>query len=343
MNRVPVVDKNNQPLMPTKPSKARKLVQDGKAIGKFNQLGLYYIQLTFNPSDTKTQLISAGIDPGKHYSGIGLQSAKFTLFTAHLFLPFQKVKDRMEQRKMMRRNRRGRRINRKIPFQVRSHRQKRFSNRRNSKLAPSIKANRLLEIKVISELAKIYPLETIVYEIVKADVDLTSGRRIAKSGKGFSPVMVGQNWAVEQLSKIAPVVKKHGFETSNLRKHLGLKKQKHSKSEAIAATHAVDAVALACYQFVDYKPFENSQGHGHCWQGKIQLTTAPFLVVRRPPISRRQLHLMVFAKGGIRRKYGGTTTRHGVRKGDFLEAQKAGIVDRGWCSGDTERAVSVSD
>ncbi|MGL5941754.1 MAG: RRXRR domain-containing protein, partial [Waterburya sp.] len=65
--------------------------------------------------------------------------------------------------------------------------------------------------------------------------------------------------------------------------------------------------------------------------------------VRRPPISRRQLHLMVFAKGGIRRKYGGTTTRHGVRKGDFLEAQKAGIVYRGWCSGDTERAVSVSD
>ncbi|MGL5077230.1 MAG: RRXRR domain-containing protein, partial [Waterburya sp.] len=53
MNRVPVVDKNNQPLMPTKASKARKLVQNGKAIGKFNQLGLYYIQLTFDSSDTK--------------------------------------------------------------------------------------------------------------------------------------------------------------------------------------------------------------------------------------------------------------------------------------------------
>ncbi|MGL5876994.1 MAG: RRXRR domain-containing protein [Xenococcaceae cyanobacterium] len=343
MNRVPVVDKNNQPLMPTKPSKARKLVRDGKAISKFNQLGLYYIQLTFNPSDPKTQLISAGIDPGKHYSGIGLQSAKLTLFTAHLFLPFETVKKRMEQRAMMRRGRRGRKINRKIPFQLRSHRQKRFSNRRNSKLAPSIKANRLLEIKVISELAKIYPLQTIVYEIVKADVDLTSGRRTAVGGKGFSPVMVGQKWAIKQLAKIAPVVQKQGWQTSNLRKHLGLEKQKHSKSEAIPATHAVDGVALACYQFVDYKRFENSQGHGHCWQGEVQLTTAPFLVIRRPPVSRRQLHLMVFAKGGIRRKYGGTTTRHGVRKGDFLEAQKAGIVYRGWCSGDTERAISISN
>jgi hypothetical protein len=192
-------------------------------------------------------------------------------------------------------------------------------------------------------LAKIYPLKIIVYEVVKADVDLTSGRKTAKSGKGFSTVMVGQKWAIEQLAKIAPVVEKFGWQTNYLRKHLGLEKQKHSKSEAIPATHAVDGVALACYEFVDYKRFENSQGHGHCWQGKVEITSARFLVIRRPPISRRQLHLMVFAKGGIRRKYGGTTTRHGVRKGDFLEAEKAGIIYRGWCSGDTERAISVSN
>ena len=29
---------------------------------------------------------------------------------------------------------------------------------------------------------------------------------------------------------------------------------------------------------------------------------------------------VVFSKGGNRRKYGGTTTRHGFRKGDFVEA-----------------------
>lgn len=126
--RIPVVDNKNQPLMPTKPSRARKWIRDGKAIAQFNDLGQFYVQLVEEPSGTETQQAVIGIDPGKLYSGIGVQSSKFTLFTAHLVLPFQKVKDRMEQRAMMRRGRRGRRINRKIAFSKRAHRQKRFDS-----------------------------------------------------------------------------------------------------------------------------------------------------------------------------------------------------------------------
>ena len=329
--------------MPTKPSKARKLVKSGKAVGKWNKLNQYYIQLTFAPSSEATQPIAVGIDPGKKYSGIGCVSSLYTLFTAHLFLPFETVKKRMEQRAMMRRNRRGRRINRKLPFDLRAHRQTRFNNRRKKKVAPSIRANRQLEIRVVSELAKIYPVSAIVYEYVKADVDLTSSRNSAKSGKGFSAVMVGQKWAIEQLNKLAPVTTKLGWQTYFLRKHLELKKQKHSKGDAVAATHAVDGVALAASQFIDYIPFENSTGRGHCWKGKITITESPLEVIRRPPISRRQLHLMVFSQGGKRRKYGGTITRHGVRKGDYVVAERKGVKYYGWCSGDTATAISLSN
>ncbi len=57
--------------------------------------------------------------------------------------------------------------------------------------------------------------------------------------------MVEQKWAIEQLSKLASVTTKFGWQTSNLRNHLGLEKQKHSKGDAIVATHAVDGIALA--------------------------------------------------------------------------------------------------
>lgn len=335
MQRVAVVSAEGKPLMPTKPSKARKLVRDAQAIGKWDKLNQYYIQLKFTPSGEDTQPISCGIDPGKNYGSVGIQSSQATLFTSHIFLPFETVKKRMEQRALMRRNRRGRRINRKLPYSQRAHRQTRFSNRKQAKLPPSIRGNCQLLLRVVTELAKVYPISSIVYEYCKADVDLTSGRKKAKSGLGFTPVMVGQAWILKQLSEIALVTKKLGWQTSNLRKHLKLTKQKYSKGDITTATHAVDGVSLASFAFIDYVPFENSEGRGHCWVGQVAITDAPFFVIRRPPISRRQLHLMVFSKGGKRRKYGGTVTRHGIRKGDLVATQRKNIEYIGWCSGDT--------
>jgi RRXRR protein len=250
----------------------------------------------------------------------------------------------MEQRAMMRRGRRGRRINRKVKFNLRAHRQQRFNNRRGKKLPPSIRANRQLELRVVVELNKLFPLTQIVYEYVQARGD-----------KSFSPVMVGQIWMLKQLELIALTVTRFGWETSNLRDQLGLVKQKNHKGDAILETHAVDGIALASSYFLRYESFENTRERGQVWVGEVNLTTPVFRVIRRPPVSRRQLHLMVPIKGGIsgvrasgkpartknpsRRKYGGTTTRHGFRKGDLVNSPR-GI---GYVSGDTEKQVSVSD
>ncbi|PSB29618.1 RRXRR domain-containing protein [Chlorogloea sp. CCALA 695] len=327
--RIPVVTADGQQLMPTKPSRARKWIRDGKAIGKFNDLGQFYVQLLGKASGTDTQDIVIGIDPGKLYSGIGVQSSKNTLFTAHLQLPFKTVRERMETRAMMRRTRRGRRINRKVAFDKRAHRQKRFDNRRGSKLPPSIRANRQLELRVVSELCKVFPVTGIVYEIVEA-----------KGSKSFSPVMVGQKIMLQWLALFAPVTTKKGWETAQIRTQLGLEKQKHSKGDAIPATHAVDGVALAVSAFINYGIINR---HSMGWLGNVSVTPAPFGIIRRPPVSRRQLHLMVFAKGGVRRKYGGTVTRHGLRKGDLVQATQGKKTYLGYVSGDTEKQVSVSD
>jgi RRXRR protein len=337
--RIPVVDTNHQPLMPTTPARARKWIESGKAIKRWSDCGQFYVQLTGEPSGHEVQDITIGIDPGKKYSGIGVQSAKFTLYAAHLILPFPTVRDRMDARRLMRRGRRGRRINRKIAFSKRAHRQKRFANRRQDKLAPSIRANRQLELRIVSQLCKLYPVAEIRSEYVRADVDKTSGRAQAKSGKGFSAVMVGQRWMLKQLESFASVIKIEGYQTASTRQHLGLHKNKADKSKAQFNTHAVDGVAIAASHFVEYRKYHKVGVDGADWFGCVSITAAPFFVIRRPPYSRRQLHLMVPTTGGVRRKYGGSTTRHGLRKGDLVNSPK-GI---GYVSGDTVHQISVSE
>ncbi|MFP5274328.1 MAG: RRXRR domain-containing protein [Coleofasciculus sp.] len=237
---------------------------------------------------------------------------------------------------------------RKLPYSERCHRQARFENRRQGKLPPSIRANKQLELRVVKELFKLFPISAIHYELVMADVDRTSGRKSAKSGIGFSPVMVGQRQMLTWLSELAPVRIHKGWQrdgngTSQLRKWLELPKDKKDKANQTPATHAVDGVTLAAFEFTQWREWHSNQAKYGNWCGDVQITPAPFAIVRRPPISRRQLHLCVPSKGDVRRKYGGTVTRHGFRKGDKVVAEKAGKVYIGWCSGDTEKQVSVSD
>ena len=92
MLRVPVLSKLGKPLMPTKPSRARRWLRDGKAKVVHNHLECFAIQLNFDTQEN-TQPIAVGIDPGKRYSGIGVQSGFFTLWMGHLVLPFKTVKE----------------------------------------------------------------------------------------------------------------------------------------------------------------------------------------------------------------------------------------------------------
>ncbi len=361
--RVPVQNPDGTPAMPTKPSRARRWVVDAKAVGKWNDAGIYYVQLIAEPSGYDVQPIALGIDPGKSYSGVAVQSAWFTLYLAHLVLPFQRVKERLgaavirngkvikniRGRALQRRVRRGRRINRKLAFHLRAHRQKRFSNRNQKKIAPSIKASRLMEIRVVKELSSIFPISSIVYEVVRADIDKTSGRKGAKSGQGFSPVMVGQYWAVSQLQAIAPVIKRFGWQkdgngTSQIRTHLGLFKDKQNKANASPETHAVDGIALAASQFVQYRVTHRLREDSGDWHGQVDITPALFKIITRPEYFRRALHFDNVSKGGVRKRKGGTTTPFGFRAGDKVQVTTKGGILTGWIGGytDTDKSKKVS-
>ena len=73
----------------------------------------------------------------------------------------------------------------------------------------------------------------------------------------------------------------------------------------------------------------------------------PRLRLSSGPSCFAALHVQKGEKGGIRKRHGGTLTPLGVRKGDWVEAVKAGRTVRGYVSGYTRtpksQAISVTD
>lgn len=337
MIRVAVLNPDGTPAMPTKPSRARRWLRDGKAVVVYNDLNVFCLQLVAEPSGKKTQDVVVGVDPGKLFTGIGVQTSMATLFTAHLILPFKSVTKKMTCRRQLRRTRRGRRINRQVAFKSRAHRQKRFSNRRQEKLPPSIRANKQLELRVVKELLKLFPVSHLRYEVIKA-------RTEKGKGKGFSPAMVGQKIMLQWLEELRPTVTQQGWQTSILRQQLGLPKDKTDKSKQSRETHANDGIALAASHFISFKQFHTANTRGHHWVGQVEVTSSPFRVIARPNIYRRQLHFENPDIGGMRKRKGGTVTPFGFRSGDLVKAVKAGVTVTGWIGGFTnsEKTKNVS-
>lgn len=333
--------------MPTTPARARKWIKSGKAIGKRNKVGIFYVQLLREPSGYDTQKIVIGTDRGKAFTGIALQSRLATIALFHACLPGfykskktskdrQSVTGKMAKRIELRRTRRGQRINRRVTFKLRNHREKRFSNRRQNKLPPSVKANREMELRILTEMSKIVFISEIR--------DEACGGNSKKNGFGISPVTVGQEWFRREASKIAPVKEVDSLDTGKYRIQLGLVKDKKDKSKQIPETHANDAIALASTSFIQYKAFHTAHSHGHHWLGECLVTKAPFIVITRPKLFRRKLHQENYSKGGILKRLGGTITPFGFRSGDYAQTTYKGEIIRGWVGGftNTQKTKNIS-
>ncbi|MCS7114990.1 MAG: RRXRR domain-containing protein [Candidatus Bathyarchaeota archaeon] len=69
IERIPVVSADGTPLMPCKPSKARRLLDSGKAFWERNASGQYHLRLRFNPKSPVVR------PPSDAKSGIDLNAA----------------------------------------------------------------------------------------------------------------------------------------------------------------------------------------------------------------------------------------------------------------------------
>lgn len=81
-----MVSADGRPLMPTTPAKARKMIRDGVAVGRFNKLGIFYVQMLI-PVGDKTQDVSMTMDPGSKYDGYAVGTAKGTTLKAMAKMP----------------------------------------------------------------------------------------------------------------------------------------------------------------------------------------------------------------------------------------------------------------
>jgi len=291
---IPVIDSDHNPLMPTIPSRARRMIRSKEATPFFRK-GVFHIRLNREPSNRKTQPVVVGIDPGSKKEAYTVKSE------AHTYLNIQAnaviwVKERMDARRSLRRKRR----NRKTPY--RQPRLNRASLKKN-RIPPSTKARWWWKLRICRQLAKMFPISSFIVENIKARQKSKRWWDVC-----FSPLEVGKNWFYTELDRIAPVETRQGFETKQLRDELGLEKLTNKMSENFH-THCVDSWVLA-----------NSLTGGHL----IPDNTSVMLL---SPIAlfRRQLHVQQPVKGGKRRLFGGTRTL-GFKRGSLVKHPKYGFV-----------------
>ncbi len=318
--RVPVLNPDGSSAMPTKASRARRWVRDGKARVIQSDLRVFAVELLDEPSGRNTQDISLGIDPGSCFTGVAVVSGANTLIGLNLNLPKKQVQKRLAQRAVLRRTRRRRRIKRSLPFKVRNHRQKRFDNRRQSKLPPSIRANKQLELRVVDELRRLYPIAHAYVE------------RLNKSDSpGFTVAAQGQTFLIKELEKRLSVTLVKGWETEATREWLKLPKSKN-KAEQTPTAHVSDAIAQAARHFIRYAANTATIQTGYLWKGSIQVTPFTFGIVERLPSRPRKMHDLTVQKGGVRDTYGGFEATHSFKNGDYCEYKTKRSTLKGYIS-----------
>lgn len=156
-----VLNKDEKPLMPCSPRKARILLKEGKA--KVIRREPFTIQLLYGSSGYK-QKVNLGVDAGSKHIGLSATTSKKELFAGDVKLRTDIV-NLLSTRRQFRRSRRSRKTR---------YRKSRFLNRVHSKhkgwLAPSIENKIQCHLSIVAKLHKILPIDKVIVETASFDI-----------------------------------------------------------------------------------------------------------------------------------------------------------------------------
>ena len=162
MEKVYVINKDNKPLMPCSPRKARLLLKENKAV--VIRKTPFTIKLKYGSSGYKQPVI-LGVDTGSKVVGISATTATKELFAEELHLR-NDIKELLSSRRESRRTRRNRL----------RYRAPRFNNRKKSKqkgwVASSIQNKIDAHISEIELICSILPISNIIIEVASFDTQL---------------------------------------------------------------------------------------------------------------------------------------------------------------------------
>lgn len=279
-----VLAKDGSPITPTTPARARKLLRGGVAKKVWSKFGTFGIQMLMETRRETPETV-LGMDTGSKFEGYFVVCGRENNLSVKLDLPDKKkIVRKMEERRILRRARHGRKKRR---------RPARFDNRgRKGFIAPSQGVVIGSRLKILSAFFCIYPIESVGLE----DVRFNHAKH--RWGKHFSTAEIGKQ-RVRNFFKDCNVelLEYRGWETKEFREQYGYRKTSSKSADRFEA-HCSDSLALAC-----------QVGPGD------RVESGHFLVVDdtyRPV--RRRLHVTQPSIGGIRKDYSRGIVR-GLRKG----------------------------
>jgi len=312
---VPVFDSKNKPLMPCTEKRARKLLEKKQAFC-FWKKGIFCIKLLREPSDRQYQDVVVGIDVGSKREAYTVTTVKHVVLNILTNTP-DWVKDAVKSRREMRRGRRFR----KTP--CRQNRTNRAIMELSlGMLAPSTKARWQTKLRILNWLSTLYPITDVVVEDVKAKTRKTGAYAGSKKwNMSFSPLEVGKTWLYSEIKKFWNLYLVQGYETKEWRDMAKYKKSSN-KLKDCWESHNVDSHVLC------------EIGLGGCIKPFKKILRLEFL-----HLHRRQLHVLQFAKGGIRKLYGGTRSM-GFKRGSWVNHIKHGLC---YIGGTSKERVSLHE